>query len=70
MSFKRKPKILEQLDDELFQLLPPDFRLMEEGARVDMAFAECDHYGTIMILHPFPRPISRVLIDSRPEVEP
>jgi fido (protein-threonine AMPylation protein) len=70
MSFKRKPKILEQLDDDLFQQLPPDFRLMEEGAMMDMEFADCDYYGTIMVLHPFPRPISRVLAHPQPEEAP
>ena len=59
MSFETKPKIFEDLDDALFDALPPNYRLMEAGSGFQTRFAECDEYQCTLFISPFNRLISR-----------
>lgn len=59
---KRKPKIFEDLSDDLFDLLPLNYALLEEGSSMDIEISSCDFYGAATyICEPFYRPISKIL---------
>ena len=59
MSFNRKPALFEDLDDALFDALPPNYRLMESGSGTNNQLGECDEYRCTINIYPFHRPISR-----------
>ena len=61
MTFDRKPKIFEDVDDALFQELPPNYRLLESGDGFEMAVDFCERHGAYIALCPFHRPIARCL---------
>ncbi len=67
MSFDRKPEIFEEVDDVLFDRLPPNYRLAEVGSPLGTHLDMCDYYGTTMNLDPFHRPITKTLTKPRNE---
>ena len=67
MSFTKKPKLFEDLTDNLLDRLPVTYRLMESGSIMGLEYNEALRDGAIMPLEPFHRPISRVLIPTEEE---
>jgi len=67
MRYNRKPPIFEDIDEELFSQLPPNYRLMETGGGFGMQIAECDFHSATIVLDAFHRPMSKILTSIEEE---
>ena len=67
MSFDKKPEIFEDVDDALFQRLPPNYRLMESGSGMQVQVDHCDFHNATINLEPFHRPITKILRPAKTE---
>ena len=69
MSGLPKPPIFEDVSDELFAQLPPNYRLMDTGSELDVGIATCAAFNCTIGLWPFHRPITKVFppLETEPD---